>query len=412
MWYTSVNSNQGVAMAAKKSKASGTFDIGDFVDEALSAAENEFGGIRCYVAAEHDERQVVMPIAPLCLQWLIESNGWPLGRCTQSGGKYGTHKSSFIFQLIAWYLDAGGFVALVDTEYKTSGSLMRSIIPACYFDKDDPRHRRFLLLNATTINEWQKLLIDQYTRLKALVDKTKKKPSFPILWVVDSMMGAGSAEGLDHIRSEGEAPGRTFSDAPLLINQYMKSFPNTLLGWPITMHMSHHEKPALGSNGVTRQGGHAPDFYATLDIQFKRGGVTAMGKSMEYTRQNLWAKNMKLEIRKSSMGSDVGKVLPVSFCWKFDEDDVQVSWWDWDAATAMLLAAHATKLKDILDINHTMVKIAGEKFWSDTLGISKENSVTAAEFGKIIEKSELRPAIAKALHIYQHPVFTGDMDIL
>ena len=116
-------------------------------------------------------------------------------------------------------------MALVDTEYKTSGTLMRSIIPPEYFDKENPKHRRFLVLNATTINEWQQLLSDQYKRLNELVAKTNKKPSFPILWVVDSMMGAGSSEGLEHIRAEGEAQGRTFSDAPILINQYMKSFP-------------------------------------------------------------------------------------------------------------------------------------------------------------------------------------------
>lgn len=394
---------------AKKQQS---LDVDDFVDAALAVAESDFGAVRCYVAADHEARQVVLPIKPLSLQWLIESNGWPLGRVTQSGGKYGTHKSSFIFQLISWYLEAGGFVALVDTEYKTSSTLMRSIIPAHYFDKEDPRHRRFLLLNATTINEWQKLLTDQYERLNDLVAKTKKKPSFPILWVVDSMMGAGSAEGLEHIRAEGQAQGRTYSDAPILINQYMKSFPNTLLGWPITMHMSHHEKPAVGSNGTTRQGGHAPDFYATLDIQFKRGGVTAMGKSMEYSRANLWAKNMTLEIRKSSMGSDVDKKLPVSFCWEFDDEGNQRSWWDWDAASAMVMAANAARLKDILDINHTTVRIVGEKFWSEALGIKKDDAVSAADFGRIVEEHELRPAIANALHIQQHPVFDGSMDVL
>lgn len=396
-------------MVIKKQQA---LDVDDFVDAALAAAECDFGAIRCYVAAEHEERQVVLPIPPLCMQWLIESNGWPLGRVTQSGGKYGTHKSSFIFQLIAWYLEAGGFAALIDTEYKTSGTLMRSLIPACYFDKEDPRHKRFLLLNATTINEWQKLISDQYKRLTELVEKTKKRPSFPIFWAVDSMLGAGSAEGLEYIRAEGEAQGRTFSDAPILINQYMKSFPNTLLGWPITMHMSHHEKKAIGSHGITRQGGSAPDFYATLDIQFKRGGVTAMGKSLEYSRANLWAKNMTLEIRKSAMGSDVDKKLPVSFCWKFDENNKQISWWDWDAATAMLLANNATQLKDILDINSVKVQVVGEKFWSETIGIKKDDAIPAAEFGKIIEAHELRPAISDALHIQQHPVFTGNMDIL
>jgi len=394
-------------MAAAKKKVA--LDIDDFVDAALAVAESEFGTERCYVAAEHEKRQVVLPIKPLALRWLIESNGWPLARVTQSGGAFGTQKSSFIFELISWYLEAGGFACLIDTEYKTSGSLMRSIIPPEFFDENDPKHRRLLILNATTINEWQRLLNKQYEKLNELVDKMGKKPSFPIFWAVDSMLGSGSAEGLEHIRSEGEAEGRTFSDAPILISQFMKSFPNTLLGWPITLHMSHHEKPKIGGQGMGRAGGKAPDFYATLDIQFKKGGVTAMGKSVTYSRTSLQAKSLTLSVRKSSMGSDVEKKLPVTFCWKF-EDNKQISWWDWSSATAMVLSANARYLTDILDINTTQKQVVGAVFWSDTLGIKKDSPLKAAEFGELIEGHELRPAIEDALHIQQHPVFNGTME--
>ena len=223
------------------------------------------------------------------------------------------------------------------------------------------------------------------------------------------MRGSTSAEGLAQIQDVGEAAGRGYSDIPILISQFMGAIPDTLLGLPITLHMSHHEKPAMGHPGMQRAGGNAPDFYAILDIQFKRGGVSAMGKSREFSRVNYQAKNIELSVRKSSMGSDVAKDLTVSFCWRF-EDNNQISWWDWDAATAMLLVDKSSQLKDILDVNSTQKQIIGEVFWSTTLGIKAADAIPAREFGQLIEsQTELRAKIAKALHIQQYKVFDGTM---
>lgn len=382
-------------------------DVDDFLDEALSTAAQTFGVEKVYVAAEHCKSLTVIPVKPLCLQWLIESNGWPLGRITQSGGPFGTHKSSFIFQLISWYLDVGGIAALVDTENKTSDSLLRSMIAPKYFDPADPAHKRFLLYRASTVNEWQQMISQNRRLMTEWVEKHGMKFPKPVLVAVDSMLGATSEEGLEQVRSEGEAGGRGYSDTPILISQYMRTMSDALLKIPMTLHMSHHEKPALGTPGMVRAGGKAPDFYATLDIQFKRGGVSAMGKSMEFDRAALQSKNITLSIRKSSMGSDVGKDLVVSFCWRF-EGTQQISWWDWDATTAMLLAEKSTAIKDIMDINHSQKQITGEIFWSDTLGVKKENALSARDFGALIENNDaLKTALADALHVRRYPILTA-----
>jgi len=394
-------------MGAKKASE---FGVDDFVDAALDAAVQHFGIEKCYAAADHTRTFTGIHIPPLCLQWLIESNIWPLGRVTQSGGQFGTQKSTFIFQLIKWYLDAGGMATLVDTENKTSDTLLRSMIPPEYFDVENPKHKRFQIFRAHTVNEWQQMLTKRQQLLQEFVEKRGRKPNFPSIWAVDSMRGATSEEGLAQIQDTGEAGGRGYSDIPILISQFMGAIPDTLLGLPVTLHMSHHEKPAIGGQGMTRAGGKAPDFYATLDIQFKRGGVSAMGKSMEFSRVAYQAKNITLCVRKSSMGSDVDKEMTVAFCWRHDEGNKQVSWWDWDAATAMLLAKKSTQLKDILDINSTAKQIVGEVFWSDTLGIKSADALPAREFGALIEaNAELKLKISDALHIQQYKVFDGEM---
>lgn len=393
-------------MSARRSEE---FGVDDFVTEALAANVQHFGVEKCYVAAEHRRTFTIVPIPHLCLQWLIEANGWPLGRVTQSGGQFGTQKSTFIFQMIKWYLAAGGTAMLIDTENKTSDTLLRSIIPDEYFDVTNPRSKRFQIFRARTVNEWQQMLIKQQQFIKEKVEALGRKPNFPMFWAVDSMLGASSEEGLEQLQVEGEAKGRGYSDMPILISQFLRAMPESLLGLPITLHMSHHEKPAIGGHGMSRAGGKAPDFYATLDLQFKRGGVSAMGKSMEFSRVAYQAKNITLCVRKSSMGSDVDKEMTVAFCWRF-EGNKQISWWDWDAATAMLLDKYSTQLKGILDVNSATKQNVGQVFWSEALGIKSKDSIPAAEFGRLIEsQTELRAKIADALHIQQYPLFDGMM---
>lgn len=397
-----------------------SFDVDDFVDAALLTASSEFGKEHCYVAAEHC--QFVIPIKPLSLCWLIEANGWPLGRVTQSGGQFGTHKSSFIFQLIAWYLQAGGFGGLIDTENKVSASLMRSMIPPEYMDPTNPLSKRFMIMNAGSVQDWQKLMTEQHKKLVELSNKVKSKPSFPILWAVDSMMGSDSEGNVATINEEGSAPTRGYPEAAMSINRYFKVFPDRLTGWPITLHLSHHEKPGMNTMGVTRQGGKAPDFYATLDIQFKRGGVTQFGKSMEYDNIKSKQTQMKaitLEVRKSSMGSDIGKKLPILFCWEFNEAGEQRSWWDWSGSTAMLLKNSANSkgmIGEIMDVQSeskraTAHTVGGEWFWSDTLGIAKADALPASDFGKLVEEHpEIRPQLDVFFRIHQHPLIS-DMDL-
>lgn len=392
-------------------KKQAVFEIDSFVDSALQAAVSKAGKERCYVAAAHESTQLVLPVPSLALRWLIQSNGWPIGRVTQSGGKFGTQKSSFIFQLISWYLQEGGFAVLIDTEWKTSASLLKSMLPSEYFDMENPAHKRFIMLNATTVNEWQQHLTEQRKLLVETAERMKVKPNFPIFYAVDSMMGAGSEEAMAYIQKEGEAQGRCFSDEPLLINRFMKSFPDMLLGWPITLHMSHHEKPGINTPGSTRQGGHAPDFYATLDIQFKRGGVTHLGRSLEFDNKAFQGKAITMELRKSSMGSDVGKVITVPFCWRF-ENGRQISWWDWTGTTAGLLLDHTKELKDIMDINKKSMERGQDKYWSEAMGMKDSDAMPATMFGELVEKHELRPAIETALNIQQHPDFrsvTGEV---
>jgi hypothetical protein len=287
---------------------------------------------------------------------------------------------------------------------------MRSIIGDEYMDPERPEHKRFIIIQANSINSWQQALTDQHKKLSEFMESYKRKPGFPILWSVDSMMGADSDEALGNLKDEGEAAGRGFSDAPILISQFMRGMSTLLLGWPVTLHFSHHEKANLLTHGMRRAGGAAPDFYATLDLQFKKSGGSAYSRTAEINTAKLKGKNITMTVRKSSMGSDVGQSIVVPFLWRFEEKEGggwrQISWWDWESATADIMYKHKRLLADVLDIECATKERLGTVYWSDALDIKSSKPLKATEFGALVEgDEELRKKVEDALHIEQHQLF-------
>lgn len=398
----------------------------DFVGESMKAAEQEFGSERLYVAADHEKRQFGVEIPALPLRWLIDSNIWPLQRLTLSAGKFATQKSSFIFQLERWYLEAGGMVVHVDTENKTSSSLMMSMIPGKYFT--DPAERQKLVMApVSSVEDWQQILTFYMNQMIEYAKKHHKKPGLPILWAVDSLMGADAEENLAYVEKEGEAKGRTFSVSPLLISNFMKYLSNELLGWPVTAHISNHEKVDPTTGHTRKPGGSAPDFHATLDLRFvrmesatKMTGVqgrdssSGLAKPEFEVRGGVYAKNIGIQTRKNSMGPDNRKIV-VPFCYTYVQDSTtntktQSSWWDWYAATPPLLIEHATLLKDVIDVTAKKREGSGALYWSKTLEISDKDPVPPAEMGRRIhENLALFKQIEDALHIQQHQIFSPEV---
>ena len=397
-------------MAAKKTPES---KISPFVLAAMRTAERVIGKERCYVAADHEKRQTGIPIPALAMRYLADSSVWPLQRITLSGGAQSTFKSAFIFELERWFLDAGGVVAHVDTENKTSSSFMYSIIPEKYFTDDDFK-MRLQFANCATINDWQQVITGYVTTAREHVKDYKKRPDEPLLIAVDSLMGSGSEESKEHIASEGEAQGRGYSDAPILISQFLRDLSTGLIGLPITIHASNHEKPDISGKGVRRAGGSAPDFYASLDLRFQKGNRTGETYgSGEVSRRNLEGRTITMTVRKSSIGPD-NRQIAVPFYWTYDAEqgNKQVSWWDWNAATAQLLFLNKSQLKDAFEIASVRKDRVGDVYWSRDLGITEKDPASGSDFGKLIETNpEVLARVEAALKIQKHqPYAPGVLD--
>lgn len=390
-----------------------SFNMSAVISATRKAAEKIIGKENVYVAAEHDSKQVGFPIPTFALRYLINSTMWPLQRITSCGGPPKGHKSSFAYQLQRWVLDAGGMVVHIETENKASSDIQRSLVGPKYISEHaaDEDKERIMYYNSRTINEWQRILSDNHSAIKAAAEASRAKPNFPIMWNVDTLMGSDTEEAIDKLQEDGETQGRGFGNAAIMISQHLRAVSSSqLMGWPIFMHLTQQEKPAIGGLGKTRAGGLAPDFYSSLDLQFSLAGTSAYSNSYKIDRADVQGFNVKLKVRKSSIGPCEREII-VPFVWRFiDANDPanagnnqtvsQVFEWDWNSATSELLANVLKKeVRDVIGVESEQTR-GGKVYYSSEAGVSASDPLSGREFGALIEsKPDLLQALEYTLAI-------------
>lgn len=232
------------------------------------------------------------------------------------------------------------------------------------------------------------------------------------MWNIDTLMGATTEEGLAKASETGETQGRGYSDAPILISQFLRETPDILLGWPVFLHLTHQEKDAMGHPGKVRAGGLAPEFYTSLDLQFKVGGASAWSKTDAFHRptSGVYGTNITMKVRKSSIGPDRDRQIVVPFITQTHETvdpatgaavRSQTHKWDWNAATADLLATTlARDVKPLLAIDSEITSKGSKVYWCDAVGVTAASPVSGPEMGALLEGSrELMVALEDLLFI-------------
>ncbi len=375
-----------------KKKKTEPDEMAAFMGAGLAAAQKAFGRVGAYVAAEHATRRVGIPIPNFPLSWLTHSAVWPLQALTLSGGPPQSCKSALLFELHRWFLNAGGAVVHVETENKMSSELMQSIIDPVFFSD---RAYLYQVIAVQQVEEWQAELSRRMRLVEDFLLKQEYKPKFPLLLSVDSMMGPPTEEGGKYIETNLAAKGRQFSDAPLVISEYLKKMSSRVLGFPVCVHMTNHEKEKIdaapagkfAAKQMRRSGGSAPDFHAGLDLSHVRVGKADVFSS--YGEGH----DIRLTVRKNSFGPGMRRIT-VPFLWRWELDEQtgkkkQRSWWDWDIALIRFLTdGNKQKVSNVLDISAERVGGMGLMAWSSTFGIEKKNAIPANEMGRLIHENE------------------------
>ena len=147
---------------------------------------------------------------------------------------------------------------------------------------------------------------------------------------------------------------------------------------------TNHEKekvsdtPIYGSK-IRNPGGSAPDFHNTYHIRVTKIATFASKVDNGFTVQ--------LKTKKNSLGADK-RAIEVDMRWKYVSNEGGVmhqdTWFDWDKATAVLLAGDEVPRSIVKDIVQ-VTKITNAKYNCPTLKLS---GVAPEEVGAAINADE------------------------
>lgn len=363
-----------------------------FLQESCLAARKEYGNANISVAGEAGRMVVGIPLPGLAMEYLIQNSVWPLSRFAQIVGTEGTCKSALTFEMARWFRKSSGIAYLFENETKYSPDYALSIIG---YPKD-PDDEVLLHIPCDSVEDWQ-------DKIQKICDwcRTKMAPTkgegigrvFPVLLILDSLMGKLSLETQGNIEKTGFAD-RAFPKEALQINGFMKKFPQDLEEWPMFFAAVNHLKPQKSASGPierNKAGGRAPNFQETFELELKRD-ANANIRLVDNDNFEVGGLKLIMVCKKNSLG-ETDRKIHVEIRWVYREDPAtglirQHTKWDWPSATTRLLmdfkeGHRAQRIKEVVDIHGT-----GNKLWSTALGVTSADPLNPHDLGVLIEQNE------------------------
>lgn len=381
--------------------------VSSFLSSIMKNNESLFGE-RSFMASDSEKFAIGIPLPHLSLMYLLQLTIFPLSKDIGLAGKPASCKSSLGFYFMKLICDHGGYSHLFDCESgKFSPNLIRSIIGDKFI-----KQGRMSMTTCNSIDEAQ-IGLNRYTDGVMAQDPMR---SIPCMFIVDSLTGSDVEESAEKVTKEGMAL-KAFPIGALSWTRFFKIYSNRLIGWPIAFVYLNHLKDKPPPPGMghlppqkTTPGGVAQDFHASIYLHTTliKDGRTAtrdvVGDTIECPTD---FRRLKLFTQKNSLAAGKKSII-VDFLWYYDENGDQVSYFDFETATAELIASmqggeselsspERKALKEICDLACTK-----GQYYSDRLGLDGVNGVTA---GHAIESDPaLMEALTKFLHISKYPV--------
>ena len=379
----------------------------------VGANRKKFNSTRTLVGDEMKDKVVGIPWPCLALMWLTESTVMPLGKLIGLAGESQSQKSTLGFEMMGWMMRHGAVARLLENEgAKWSDTLIRSLIGP-YVEKN-----QFGIDECSNIGQVQQMTTSTLEFLKKN-EYTKQLTGI----MVDSLVGTTTEERATKIVKDGEA-GRAFADGALSWTAYMAWLSGRLIGWPIIWLFINHLKDKQSDGGKpggkTTPGGKAQRFYSALYFWVRRTGRSERatwevdGKLISCP---MTIRSINIHCEKNSYGVD-GRKMNVDFCWWFDQENQQRSFFNWDAMTVDLLVdkqkergfvRNAEGFGPLSEICHITQGrgAAGNTFSCKQVGVEK---VMAHTLGAAIHaNAELMEKLIDFFHIHRRPVWDGKM---
>ena len=345
-----------------------------------------------------------VPLPSLSFEYLLENTVLPFGRMTQILGKEGSCKSGLAMDMVRWVVvQSGGVGCLFENESKFSPDWALSIIGWEY-------EKMLAVLPCRSMNDWQKRLLKTTRELQLAMDIKNGGMLYPVLMIVDSIMGKSLEESQDRVTAAGFA-GRDFAVEAASITKFMRAYPHRILEWPFHLVCINHLRPKMDPHTKTvdrdRAGGRGKEFQETFELEVSRV------KDLRTTKYD--GLGLKIKCYKNSLGSS-RRTIPVEVRWWREEipcrdnDWLQVTEWCWDASTVDMLASlvdsEKARVRDVIDIS-----VSGNRGYSKRLGVKSSEPISKAELGKMIHSDPVLMAeLRRALGIKVRDVFKPGVD--
>jgi RecA/RadA recombinase len=344
---------------------------------------------------------------PFPLQYILGCGVLPLGIVMEINGAPQSCKSMFAYELGRMFAESGGWLEFIVTEGKISKNLAYSVM-----GWEPERRKAFFPYMAQNMKVWQSLMQERIGQTIDMVergDSASGMPpgaTYPVMFCVDSIMGANLPETEKRINDDGFA-GRSFPAEALSLTTYLKRIANMVMPYPFLAAFINHLKITESDDAYTpakksRPGGKQLRFSETFEIQmYRRASETALDKSSGAGAE-IHRRLIEMEVAKNSIGTD-GRKIQVYVSWKFQSIgngmSIQRTKWDWNEATTRMLAnfqagkmtrikSADTSLRNRLDEFFHLRKLTNNRYASDFLGIPSSDPLSAGEMGALINSRD------------------------
>lgn len=367
-----------------------------------------------------------VPIPNLAFQWLIGgSNVLPAQRYITVSGLPKSFKSTLSIEMGNWFIMHGGLHVQIDTESKTSPTMLDSMTWK-YPHPLVAEAKRRLFKPVHSIDEWQQQVVNlvEFARQNATRPKGER---VPILCTIDSLSGSTTEGKIEALMDEGSAKERDYPVEAMKISRFLTQLKltDTTMNVSAVQHLMQDisADASYGGPKYREKGAMAMRFGTSVNLRVQKGPALRMANHDGAPVQGPPVEGYTLFIKTecSCVGPD-GNTLPVDILWQYitDEDgeERQVMWYDWEGALGRMLRDHKysdkAKLfeyeKEQLAKAVLFTQPKANRINCEELGL-KEASLF--EFGKAIQENpEVRARVARYLKIAQFPVLQqAELDI-
>jgi len=379
-------------MAKKRTKKSDApepvvdmFPADDLFADVVSKVETQMQKKGMLVG--HDEVLQVLPVPAFSMRYLLQNEGLPLSCIYQVVGPQASYKSTLAAEIIRWHRICGGAGLLCEAETKATPQLRNAVL------NYDPKAVR--VEDCLTFEDWQKKTIMYTNQLQKNMDAANG-PGRVVPWcaVVDSLTGKASEHTLKNIAKKGHADLHFPVEARQMAD-FMRAYPQMLLGWPFTFVGVNHLKVQRNPDGsvdMAIPGGWALKFQCAAIIEMER-----IGSIKEFSTYK--AATVRMSMIKNSYGPEDARIQ-VRFKTWLQEDAPEVfrlharfEWWE---ASILFLATGAglpkakaerivPRMKEACDIHEKAGGSAGKLYWSKALGVPSSDAMSAHDLGVMLE---------------------------